>query len=340
MSIALPDVDLSTASVGTKGVIALQNMGISAGGVSAHPSALKNFPTLFIHNESGCGLGITLKDSQQSFNLAAGQWVPIVLGPGESAVQWVVKYVLPNAPVNLLMTTYYFPGEPIPDIAVLGNSPIGIGGSVSTQVTTLSNEGNPINTLVEDVGTPTTAQLLQIWNDHMSWRVEQSGVAHTILQGKTSGNPLQLGQAGDNTEVLGTLIVDTALAVNTPTTDLTGDTAGVAHCYEDLRGSVKRIVIILDGYKHVAASSQQFVLSVPFLKGGWIRCGNTNTAIELRTGAVNTPIIVITAINNGVSNATISPYEEGDIQGGFDRVLLPQSMGSTVTHGTIIIEGN
>lgn len=212
MSFALPDVDLTAAAVGQKGTILLQNMGISAGGVSANPAFLANPPTLYFHNDSGCGLGMTLKNTGQSFNLPAGAWVPIPIGPGESEVDYVVKYVLPNPPVSTLMITYYGPGEPIPQTSTLGNSPVGIGGSVQTSsVQTLSNEGNAAGGLVVDIGDVTISQLWKIFTDHFSIAVDQAGVTHTVLKGNTTGNPLQLGQVGDITEVLGKLTADQLL---------------------------------------------------------------------------------------------------------------------------------
>lgn len=42
--------------------------------------------------------------------------------------------------------------------------------------------------------------------------VDQSGVLHQVEKYNSSGNPLQLGQSGDTTEVLGSLVVDTALS--------------------------------------------------------------------------------------------------------------------------------
>ena len=212
MSFMLPDVSLANAAVGNTGKILLQNMGISAGGVSASPAFLNKPATLYFHNDSGCGLGMTLKDSGNQFNLPAGAWVPIPIGPGESEVDYIVKYVLPNPPVSTLMIAYYAPGEPIPQTSTLGNSPVGIGGSVQTSsVQTLSNEGNAAGTLVIDIGDTAISQLVKFFTDHFAISVDQSGVAHTVLKGNTTGNPLQLGQAGDISEVLGQLTVDQLL---------------------------------------------------------------------------------------------------------------------------------
>lgn len=65
-----------------------------------------------------------------------------------------------------------------------------------------------MGTLVIDTGTSSVVDALEIWNDHFIWSVVQSAVAHQVLKGQTSGNPLQIGQSGDITEILGKLTVD------------------------------------------------------------------------------------------------------------------------------------
>lgn len=201
MSIALPDVDLSTAVVGTSGVIDLSSLGITS-----DPSLYKRPPTLYFFNDSGDGLSLAFQVSQDTLNLPAGAWLPVALQPGENQVTWTVKYVLPNPPVSKLMVTYYAPSEPVPSIVTLGNSPIG-GGTVATNQT-LSNEANNAGTEVIDIGVPGNQKLIDIFNDHFLWQILQSGVVHQVLKGQTSGNPLQLGQAGDITEILGKLQLD------------------------------------------------------------------------------------------------------------------------------------
>lgn len=76
---------------------------------------------------------------------------------------------------------------------------------------TLSNEGNPANTLVIDIGDVNISELIKLFTDHFSIAVDQAGVKHVVLQGQTSGNPLVVGQAGDNTEVAGNLAIDQIL---------------------------------------------------------------------------------------------------------------------------------
>lgn len=217
MSFPLPNVDLTGAVKGTIGSISLNNVGISAGGVSANPGNTKNQASLWYFNDSGVGLQITFSQSGQGFNLPAGAWGVVPLPPGENLLTYLVTYALNAPPVSTLQLTYYAPGESIPQSFTLGNSPI--GGSFQL-ASILSNEGGAKGLTVIDIGTVDIANLINIFNDHFNWKVEQSGVAVTVLQGATSGNPILIGQSGYQAEVLGSLTVDqTLLVVSTTNLD-------------------------------------------------------------------------------------------------------------------------
>ena len=203
MSDQLPTIDLSTAVVGDSGSVTK----IPVGGAYS----LNNPGMLRVFNESGCGLNIQFNDGTDDF-VPAGAWPIFPLGPNVTSMTWTVQYIIPNAPIAQMVLVYYYPGEPIPQNVVLGNSPIGITGNVTTSsVQSLSNEGNPDGQLVVDIGDVTVADLIKLFTDHFFFKVDQSGTAHSVLQGNTSGNPLQIGQAGDIAEVLGKLTVDQAL---------------------------------------------------------------------------------------------------------------------------------
>lgn len=132
MSIPLPTVNLAGVNVGQVGFVSFANIGIGAGGVSSNPSVTKNAGTVLIFNESGSGLLINFKTSQSGFYLPAGAWQPVPLLAGEQGFTWTILYNLPSPPVTLLLVSYYYPNEPIPPQPTLGNSPIGIGGTVQT----------------------------------------------------------------------------------------------------------------------------------------------------------------------------------------------------------------
>jgi hypothetical protein len=210
LSIPLPQINLAGVSVGQTGIIDLTRVGIGAGGVSANPSLTKGAGTLHIFNESGSGLQFMFLTSGAGFYLPAGGWTNKPVGAGEQGLQWQVLYNLPSPPVTLLLVTYYGPGEAIPPTPTLGNSPIGIGGTVNTSsVNTLTNESNTSQTLVIDIGQSGHTLLITINSDgSASWSVLQSGVAHTIFNIQTSGNPIQIGKSGDIAEMLGNLTID------------------------------------------------------------------------------------------------------------------------------------
>jgi hypothetical protein len=210
MSTGLPTVNLAGVSVGQSGTVSFQNAG-----VDANPAFTQKPPRVLLQNESGTGLNITFKLSQDSFTLPAGKHILRVVTPGESGYTWTALYNLPNPPVTSLYTDYYYPNEPDPDTGMLGNSPIGIGGTISvTNVTALSNETTTVKTLIIDIGLVGNTLLYQLFSDgSASWSVISGGTPHTVIQVNNTGNPLLLGKVGDNVEVLGGLFVDGALSV-------------------------------------------------------------------------------------------------------------------------------
>lgn len=215
VSIPLPTVNLAGVTVNQSGVVSFANTGVSAGGVSANPVNTQNAGTVLIYNESGSGLLISFTVSQSGFYLPAGAWQPVPIKAGETGYTWTVIYNLPSPPVTLLLTTYYFPGEKIPPQPTLGNSPIGIGGTIVTSsVQTLSNETFASRQLVIDMGLNSATNLVLFYNTgEYSHAVLQAGVAHTVITAQASGNPLLLGQSGDTVQVVGNFSINNSLVV-------------------------------------------------------------------------------------------------------------------------------
>lgn len=154
MSIQVANKDLSGAVIGTKGAIPLgQIPPLPLQSQMAPKQALA--ATLMIYNESGCGLTCTFPVSQEVFTVPAGGWKQITVPPNETELDYLVVYVLPNAPVTLLLADLYLPGEALDHIGILGNSPIGLSqGTVQTSITQVIQDGQPAGqTLVE--ATPT-----------------------------------------------------------------------------------------------------------------------------------------------------------------------------------------
>lgn len=247
MSIPFPSINLINVSVGTTGTVSFANVGIGAGGPSSNPSLSgKNAGTVHIYNESGSGLQIAFITSGDGFYLPAGAWVDRTVSPGEIGIKWTVIYNLPSPPVTLLLITYYSPNEQIPRTPTLGNSPIGIGGNISTVGTaTLSNEGNTVQTLIIDIGQVGNTLLITINSDgSFSWAVLQGGTAHQVLKAQTAGNPLQIGKTGDVSEVLGQLTVDQKILATTGM--ITPINSGNARFYGDAANQ-RALIDIPDG---------------------------------------------------------------------------------------------
>src|SRR5258706_3149910 len=199
------------APLSVSGLAVGQNITWSLGdiGQPIMVTQLQGKPVLQVFNESGTGFTGFLAASNKSFSLPAGGWANLEIDYGDTSILLTVVYVLQNWPVSILMATLFVPGETVSDPPSLGNSPIGIAGTVTTTgVQTLSNEGGAAGLLVIDIGPSGNIQSTEFFTDHFIINVIQSGVKHQALIGNTSGNPLQLGQAGDKSEVLGTLVVD------------------------------------------------------------------------------------------------------------------------------------
>lgn len=203
MSVNLGTIDLTGKPVGTTGTIEIPNVSFN------NPGGTEVSSYLMLFNESGCGLNLDFSDGDSAY-APAGSWPRFELhSPPVSQVKWRIDYLLPNPPVSKLIPIFYYPGEPLDSVPALGNSPIGIGGIVSTSVNVLSNEGNSSTALVIDIGQVGHTLLLTINSDgSCSWSVLQSGVVHNIFAINNTGTPLQIGQSGDFAEFLGKLAVD------------------------------------------------------------------------------------------------------------------------------------
>lgn len=168
MSFNVAQIDLTAATVGTKGNIPL--------GQAIPPPTIKQMmrplqeqegATLSVLNESGCVLLCTWPAAGKSFSLTAGQWKQLNVPPGEIELDYLVIGLIPNAPVSLLLADLYLPGEQIDDTGVLGNSPIGVSGAVSTSnIQTLKNDGNaPGTQIIEATPSDQGSSSVSINND-------------------------------------------------------------------------------------------------------------------------------------------------------------------------------
>jgi len=333
MSQAIPQTDMSNLTVGATGNINMPSVTSDKG------------YTLILFNESGCGLKIQFLTSGDSDNVPAGAWRTYTLSAAEERITWTVIYVLPGAPVSLLLGTIYLPGEKVPAIGTLGNSPIGIGGSVSTSgVQTLSNESSVLGSKVIDIGTLTIGDLLDIFNDHFLWKVQQSGVAHQVLAGNTSGNPLQIGQAGDISEVVGQLLIDQLLhaAGNLQvdgTSTLTGDVTQPGNLTSGAVGKLLHALgaLTVDGASTLTGDVTQPGNLTSGAVGKLLHAlgGLTVDQIATFTGAIK-PNIAPTTINGATAGSmSMYPVEQGTIKVTFFTATTTLNQGSTDINFTL-----
>ena len=132
MSFALTATSLSGAVAGTTGSVDWTQIAQSAG--FPDPTAQ---PHIQFFNESPCELQLNFSTGEQVM-LPAGGWQTLALNAQCTRLTYQVLAVLNAAPIiSDLFGTWYAPGEAVPQITTLGNSPI--GGSTTT-VTTQANE--------------------------------------------------------------------------------------------------------------------------------------------------------------------------------------------------------
>lgn len=98
-----------------------------------------------LYNDSGSTLQIRSDDGRIQDYVPAGAWLTYPIDHSIQSIDFTVISILPNPPIQLLMPTYFSPGEEVPGTPQLGNSPV--GGSVS-QVTSVVQTGQPVGTPV------------------------------------------------------------------------------------------------------------------------------------------------------------------------------------------------
>lgn len=215
MSETINQIDLSLYGVGANGQVDLSGLkSIRTSNTDPNePAHLRLF------NDSGSTLKIRSDNGSLQDYVPAGAWPTYPIDASIAKIYFNVIGILPSPPVQLLMPTYYEPFEEVPPTPTLGNSPVGIGGNVTTSsVQSLSNEDSPPTpVLIIDIGNTSHTQLITIYNDgSFSWSVFVGAVKHTLMQGSIA-NLLQLGMSGDTVNVLGALVVATTLAAGDTT---------------------------------------------------------------------------------------------------------------------------
>jgi len=132
---------------------------------------------------------------QQDFFLFPDNFV---LYPGNNLF---IAMVSSNTGNNVRLTLKWSENVLTPPIAVTGAKAV---------ASSIQNDGNVAATQWLEI-TPSgqgSSAIVSTVDGQLTWKVVQAGVYHQIFKAQSSNNPLQLGQAGDITEILGQLTVD------------------------------------------------------------------------------------------------------------------------------------
>lgn len=259
-------------------------------------------------NESFQNLRILLSNGH-NFYLPARTGRLVCIDTPSATFTWNIIATMNIPSVDLAIVEYYQPGETIHEqfpVSLVSGGGTVTGGSTAT----LSNEGNPSNVLVEDIGDTAFSQLFTLYTDgHALWYVDQAGIRHQVIKIQASGNPLQLGQSGDISEVLGNLTVDQLLKASggiagPGATDLNIDSAGVGNIRLKVNGNL--ILSVVSGGLQLQSGS----LSLPDGGGisGMFAIGPTSvaqagTSITHNMGKV--PTFVVPVHDTGGQNGDI-----------------------------------
>lgn len=137
MSVPLPTIDLSSASVG------FSNGNNWANQLNPSKPTLANTELAHVRvwNESAFGIFITFPATQDTTFLAAGQWSTFAVDPAEVSFSFVVLYKMLGSSPNLLVSVYYWPWEVVDEIGMLGNSPIQVGSTTVTMPELITHSG-------------------------------------------------------------------------------------------------------------------------------------------------------------------------------------------------------
>jgi hypothetical protein len=194
---------------------------------NVHPSDLTKFPNgngaiqlnasndgskILMYNETPLNIDLDFLNGKSDVLHAweANFWT---LDGDTKEVDWMIdvdSLNVVNPPINAIFLTLYDPTEKLNDKAYPMPLIRQVGGQVAVTgaTNTLTNEVNAAGSEVIDIGTIANQKLIDIFTDHFKWSVEQAGIAHQVLKGQTAGSPLQIGQTGDISEVLGNLLID------------------------------------------------------------------------------------------------------------------------------------
>ena len=231
------------------------------------------------------------------------------------------------------------------------------------------NDGNAIGTgLIEATPTGTTQTIYATNDGQLTWKINQSGVLHQVLKTLTAGNPLQIGQAGDNTELLGVLLADQGMNTNTirdgtngnAALDLSlgtgevqlpqplhtnssnnahnGSVAGSVNFYTPIWGtSFKVLLVTFGGYN--SASNFSFTLPLTIGRGLWFSSYNGSSTCAFGSVDVATGLGSGTARGGDIGETQIFANSFGSIQVTSATTFTVNSTGGVAVNGAVLAIG-
>ena len=231
MSIQLPIVDLSGATVGVRIPVDWQQQVQPQATPHGNIQGTQGMPHLSAFNESGVGLSVIFPIAGDTDFIPAGQWKSWTLDPAESGAIFIPSYILPGAAVTSLILVYYKPNEIVPTPGVLGNSPVNIGGNVNVSTAAaLKNDGNLPNTsIIEATPSDQNSSSINLGNDGSGiWKILSAGLLRSVVNvvrgnsgtGKAS---VTIGDSGDVT--ITTFYGTIGAGVGLPASQVTGTLA-------------------------------------------------------------------------------------------------------------------
>lgn len=107
------------------------------------------------------------------------------------------------------------------------------------------------------------------------------------------------------------LVVNGPIQNNPTVVTLNGGTAGTATLYQDFTGNIKRVLVILSGFR-TAGANQTIALPVAFIKQCFVRAGNLGSATGfngfqlLSSGVAQSTGLITTLSSTGGTSTSVS----------------------------------
>ena len=212
MSVQVANIDFSSAVVGQTGRIVNLSQLLPPPTIAQQmrPQDNTQVAHLSMFNESGALLTILLPDTLQTKTLPAGRWLILPIPPNETEVDYQIVALAAGAPFHNLLVDYFYPGEAVEALGVVGNSPVGVSGNVSTSgaggTSFIKNDGAaPATSIAESTPSDQVSSSVSLNNDASGFlQVLSANVLRKILNvvrgNATTGKAVvTLGDSNDAT---------------------------------------------------------------------------------------------------------------------------------------------